>query len=144
MAEVNYLSVEDVIDLHGDILELTGSPESPLLHPDKLESAVARCRNVAYYEGADLIRQAVVLAVGISQNQPFMDGNKRAAFYAADMFLRINSVVYEGDPLEAARRLEEVAEADRGEQRDAATDRLEALIREHATIILRYGRISEE
>src|SRR4051794_2643041 len=98
------------------------SPSSPLLHPDKLESAVARPRNAAWYEEADLLRQAVILAVAISQSQAFLDGNKRAAFSAADVFLRINGQIYNGDSLEMAIRLESVAEATSGPLRDAEQD----------------------
>ena len=59
------------------------------------------------------VAQAVALAVGISQAQAFEDGNKRAAFAAADVFLRFNGLVFEGDDLEFARRLEEIADSDR-------------------------------
>ena len=98
-----------------------GSPHAPLLHPDKLESAIARPRNAAYYEGADLIQQAVILAVGISRSQAFIDGNKRAAFAAADIFLRINGRAFIGDPLEIAHRLESIAETVGREAQEAMT-----------------------
>jgi death on curing protein len=126
---IRYLSVEDVIALHDDILVRMNDPFAPLLHPDKLESAVARCHNVAWYEGADLIRQAVVLAVAISQSQAFLEGNKRAAFAAADVFLRINGLAFHGPPLDMAYRMEAIAEADRGAARDAQIDRFEEWLR---------------
>ena len=131
MNEVRYLSVEDVIALHDDILARMDFPASPLLDRPRLESAVTRCRNVAYYEGADLIRQSVILAVAISQSQAFTDGNKRVAFAAADVFLRINGLVYSGPPLELAVRLEAVAEVRSGATRDAKVAALEAWIRSH-------------
>jgi hypothetical protein len=42
--------------------------------------------------------------VGVSQAQAFLDGNKRAAFAIADVFLRINGLVYQGDPMARSRR----------------------------------------
>ena len=61
-----YLTLEDVIALHDETMERMGVPFSPLLHPDKLDSAIHRPQQLAHYEpGADFIAQAVVLAVGI-------------------------------------------------------------------------------
>ena len=111
--ETHYLSLADVVELHDGICEIMGSPPSPLIDPAKLDSALSRPRNAAYYEGADLVAQAVVLAVGISQAQAFLDGNKRAGFAAADVFLRFNGLAFSGDALEFARWLERVAEANK-------------------------------
>ncbi len=105
-----------------------GGKSAPLVHPDKHDSALNRPRNAAGCEGADLIRQAVLLAVGISQSQAFLDGNKRAAFAAIDIFLRINGHTYAGDSLSLARWIEQVAEAERA-RRDAMTDRFEEWLR---------------
>lgn len=105
-----YLTVAEVIELHRSILERMGSAPEPLRDEGLLESALMRARTAAYYEDADLIAQAVMMVVGISQNQPFVDGNKRAAFAVLDVFLRINGMVYMGEPLELARRIVRVAE----------------------------------
>jgi death on curing protein len=126
--ETRYLSAEDVVALHDDILDRMGSPFSPVLDNGKLDSAVARCRNAAHYEEADLIRQAVLLAVAISQSQAFLDGNKRAAYYAADVFLRINGQVYIGPPLEMALHLEAIAIA-QGDAREARVNHFERWLR---------------
>jgi death-on-curing protein len=85
----------------------------------------------SYYEQADFVRQAVLLAVGISQAQAFVDGNKRTAFAVMEVFLDLNGLEYSGDPLELARQLEAVAE--RGDSLDAATDRFEAWLRERVS-----------
>ena len=76
-----------------------GAPPCPLLHPGKLESAINRPRWAAHYEGANLVRQAVLLAVGISQAQAFEEGNKRAGFASADAFLRLNGSAFVGDSI---------------------------------------------
>ena len=108
-----------------------GDPPSPVRDRGELEAATVRCQNVAYYEGADLVRQAVVLAVAISQRQAFLDGNKRAAFAAFDVFLRTNGLVFRGPFLEIGKRLEAVAEARPGPGRDVAVARLETLVLTH-------------
>jgi len=79
------------------------------------------------YEDADLIRQAALLAVGISQAQAFLDGNKRTAFAVLDLFLRINAFKYSGEPLDLARQLELVAE--RVDSLAAATARFESWLK---------------
>ena len=52
----------------------------------------------AYYEGADIVRQAALLGVGISQAQAFLDGNKRTAYLALNTFLRMNGLAYQRRP----------------------------------------------
>jgi death on curing protein len=86
-----------------------------------------RPQMLAYYEQADIIRQAAVLAVGISQAQAFVDGNKRTAYVAMDAFLRLNGLAYVGRPLDLAKQLEAVAE--RVDDLASATDRFEAWLR---------------
>jgi death on curing protein len=102
---IRYLTVMDVEALHVFIMEKTGDPPSPLRDRGLLEAAVTRPQMAAHYEEADLIQQAAILAVGISQAQAFVQGNKRTAFIAADLFLRINGRIFNGDSLEMARRL---------------------------------------
>ncbi len=55
-----------------------------------LESALARPAAHAHYERADLASQAAVLAHGIAEGQPFLDGNKRVALVAMLTFLEVN------------------------------------------------------
>lgn len=129
MAEVVYLEVAEVIEIHQQFLEWTGTRSQGIRSQDELESAIAKPQMAAFYAQADLIRQATVLAVGISQNQPFVDGNKRTAFAVADIFLDTNGVRYNGDPIEFAKQLEAVAE--RTGSLDDATDAFEQWLREH-------------
>lgn len=94
-----------------------------------LESAVLRPQMAEHYEQADLIRQAALLAVGISQAQAFLDGNKRAAYQSLLVFLRVNGCTLDlsDGGLATAHQLELVAT--RPDSLDAATDRLEAWLR---------------
>lgn len=119
-----YLTVAEVVELHRSILERMGSRPEPLRDEGLLESALMRARTAAHYEEADLITQAVLMAVGISQNQPFVDGNKRAAFVVLDVFLRINGLVFQREPLALARQIERIAEyQDRRAEETAAFER---------------------
>src|ERR1044072_1297614 len=104
-SETRYLSLGEVIGLHEAVMRRMGSSPAPFRAGGEglLESAVMRPQMAAYYEGADLIRQAALLAVGISQAQAFLDGNKRTAFAATDAFLRVNGLSSPADTLEYAR-----------------------------------------
>lgn len=124
-----YLTVAKVTALHEVAMERTGSTYAPLRDEGLLESAIMRSRTAAFYEGADLVRQAALLAIGISQNQPFVDGNKRTAYVALLAFLRLNDHAFVGKPLELAHQLEGVAK--RTGSLEEATDKFEAWLRDH-------------
>lgn len=124
-----YLSVAAVIAIHDEIMERTGYIPAALRDEGLLESALMRVQTAAYYQGADLVQQAVLMAVGISQNQPFVHGNKRAAFAALDVLLRINGLQFSGDPLDLARQVERIAE--REDERSALSDEFAAWLRQH-------------
>jgi death-on-curing protein len=105
-----------------------GQPPAPLRDEGGLESALMRARMAGYYEGADLIRQAALIAVGVSQAQAFLDGNKRTAYATMDTFLRLNGgKVPRKHALDVARQLEAVAE--RPDSLSDTTDRFEAWLR---------------
>lgn len=56
-----------------------------------LESALARPVNVwSYDEGVDLAALAAEYGYGLGKNHAFIDGNKRSAFVAANVFLLLN------------------------------------------------------
>jgi death-on-curing family protein len=57
---------------------------------DALEGALGRPQSYAPYEEADMALQAAVLAHGIAETQPFIDGNKRTALIAMLTFLELN------------------------------------------------------
>lgn len=111
MPVIRHLSVVEVVALHAEIMERTGSAPMPLRDTGRLESAVHRTRMANLFGGEDdPVLLATLLAVGISQAQAFVEGNKRTAYIAADAFLRLNTLRYVGDPLEMSDRLTAVAE----------------------------------
>ncbi|TBU29952.1 hypothetical protein BD311DRAFT_755511 [Dichomitus squalens] len=62
---------------------------SQLVKPNELESALARPLNVAVYEpNRHAAYLAATLSFGIINGHPFLDGNKRTAFFLANEYLR--------------------------------------------------------
>lgn len=58
--------------------------------------------NVKHYEGEqDVVKLASVLASRIIKNHAFMDGNKRTALLAANVFLKINGKMLHDEALDA-------------------------------------------
>lgn len=132
---IRYLTPAEVIALHRRMMDGMGWAPAPLRSEALLESAVQRAQAAAWYGGADLAEQAAVLALGISQNQPFLDGNKRTALYSLLLFVELNGMRYGGDRYEIADQLIAIAERD-GTLEEATTafaawlrDRLEPIAR---------------
>jgi len=55
-----------------------------------LASALARPQQLAAYGEPDAAALAAAYGFGLARNHPFLDGNKRTAFVAAELFLRLN------------------------------------------------------
>ncbi|MED5617873.1 type II toxin-antitoxin system death-on-curing family toxin [Ideonella sp. BN130291] len=55
-----------------------------------LESALAKPRHLANYGNPDVAALAAAYGFGIARNHPFVDGNKRTAFVAVELFLELN------------------------------------------------------
>ncbi|MFG6462334.1 type II toxin-antitoxin system death-on-curing family toxin [Roseateles sp. DXS20W] len=56
------------------------------------ESAVMRPQNLAAYEQPDVFELAAAYAIGLAKNHPFVDGNKRTAYVAMELFLWLNGL----------------------------------------------------
>jgi death on curing protein len=54
------------------------------------ESALARPLHLAAYGDPDAADLAAAYGVGLARNHPFIDGNKRTAFVAVELFLALN------------------------------------------------------
>jgi death-on-curing protein len=87
-----FLSVEDVLSLHEDAIDAWGGTHG-IRDRGLLESAVGAAMNVALYDAAaDAYDVAAAYAYHVAQNQPFLDGNKRAGLGAAAAFLFVNGI----------------------------------------------------
>jgi death-on-curing protein len=83
-----YLSIVEVLAMHEDQIARYGGAAG-LRDPGQLEAALFRPQT-GYY--ADLIEEAAALWESLSQNHPFLDGNKRTAFAATYTFLALNGL----------------------------------------------------
>ena len=54
------------------------------------ESALARPENQVAFGAPDAADLAAAYGFGIARNHPFIDGNKRTAFVAVELFLELN------------------------------------------------------
>lgn len=91
MKEPVWLSRAQIEAFHEDQLRQHGGLEG-IRDENGLESAIARPLNVFLHEKCDLSDLAACYAHGIIKNHPFNDGNKRAAFASAAVFLDLNGV----------------------------------------------------
>ena len=84
----DYLTLAEIEVIHADQIEHYGGAPG-LRDPGQIEAALYRPQT-GYY--ADVIAEAAALWESLSQNHPFVDGNKRTALAAAYTFLAINRV----------------------------------------------------
>ena len=89
----DYLTVADVLAIHADQIERYGGSHG-LRDEGQLVAALFRPQT-GYY--ADLIAEAAALWESLSQNHPFVAGNKRTAFAAVYTFLAINGIEITAD-----------------------------------------------
>lgn len=83
---VQFLSLDEVLTIHAAVVERFGGPAG-VRDPGLVESALFRPQT-GYYK--DLVEMAAALFESLLMNHPFVDGNKRVAFFATDVFLRLN------------------------------------------------------
>lgn len=83
---IQYLSLDEVLTVHERLIQHFGGPPG-IRDLGLLESALFRPRT-GYYQ--DIAEMAAALFESLIMNHPFVDGNKRVAFFATDVFLRLN------------------------------------------------------
>jgi death-on-curing protein len=83
---VQFLSLDEVLAIHDRLIEKFGGGTGIRDH-GLLESALYRPQS-GYYESLE--EMATALFESLVLNHPFVDGNKRVAFFSTDVFLRLN------------------------------------------------------
>lgn len=83
---VKHLSLDEALAIHAQVVERFGGTGG-VRDPGLLESALYRPRT-GYY--ADVAEMAAALFESLLLNHPVVDGNRRVAFFATDVFLRLN------------------------------------------------------
>jgi death-on-curing protein len=93
MKKVIFLTLAEVIEIHADQIDHYGG-RGGIRDINLLSSAVAV--PYATFSGEflhrDIFEMAAAYAFHVSQNHPFVDGNKRTALASALVFLEINGV----------------------------------------------------
>lgn len=116
MTEPRWITKRGLFLLHEESLVLFGGLAG-MRDDGVLESALARPRNLFAYENVtDFARLASAFAFGITKDHPFIDGNKRAAFAAATLFLAKNGVDLTAPQPEAYAAMMELAGGDMSEE----------------------------
>jgi len=92
-----YLTVAEIVEINAEMVRQFGGIHA-LRDSGLLQSAAARPQS-GYY--TDVIEEAAALFESLSQNHPFVDGNKRTAFTATAVFLMLNGYSLRFDDLEA-------------------------------------------
>jgi death on curing protein len=116
-------TVQEVLMAHARLIELFGGAHG-VRDLAALKSALGRVRS-GYY--VDVIEQAAALLESLSQNHPFLDGNKRTAITVTAAFLSTNGYDIEFDDLEAYEFLMALYETN-----DFRFSRLLPWLRQHA------------
>ncbi len=77
---------DEALTLHEELMHRFGGTDG-LRDAGLLDSALYRPQS-GYYK--DLVQMAAALMESLLINHPFLDGNKRMAFFLTDIFLRLN------------------------------------------------------
>lgn len=97
MSEPRWLTRRMIEAFHTDQLQ-QHQGRAGIRDENLLESALARPVNRWHHGDPDLLVLAATYGYGLASNHPFFDGNKRVAFVAMAVFLRMN-----GDRLTASQ-----------------------------------------
>lgn len=91
MGEPIWISLDLIMAIHERQLAEHGGGRG-VRDQGMLESALARPEQTFAYGGVgmDVVELAAAYAFGLSRNHPFVDGNKRTAAVACEVFLELN------------------------------------------------------
>ena len=102
----DYLTVADVLGMHIALISRYGGAPG-VRDPGSLEAALFRPQT-GYY--GDVVAEAAAMMESLAINHPFVDGNERIAFAAADVFLRVNGWRLKRAPMEIFAEMIEMLE----------------------------------
>lgn len=85
-----YLTYAEAVVEHIELMRRLGEARYGVFDRTLIESALARPRQAAAYDQADLPSQAATLCFGLIKNHPWDGGNKRTATHLTDHFLKLN------------------------------------------------------
>ncbi len=86
-------SLDEVLEMHEALIDTFGGAHG-IRDLGELDSAILRPQ-MGYY--SSLMEDAAALTESLSNNYPFIHGNKRVAFFATDDFLQMNDFYIDCD-----------------------------------------------
>ncbi len=95
----DYPTLDEMLALHVRLIDTFGGAHG-VLDVGALESARMRPQ-IGYYDG--ILEEAAAMMESLAINHPFIDGNKRVAFFATEGFLLANGYRIDCDDVEAYR-----------------------------------------
>ena len=95
----SFSTLPEVLAIHEELIREFGG-SGGLRDLGALDAALMRPQ-MGYY--SSLIEEAAALMESLANNHPFIDGNKRVAFFVTDTFLRMNGrrIVCDGEATNA-------------------------------------------
>jgi death-on-curing protein len=101
---MKYLTKERILRIHRSMVELTGEPED-VLNESSLELSVEAPRRVVFGTEiyGSLPEKAAALMHELCKLHAFLAANKRTAFAATDVFMRLNGWRLESDVSQAVK-----------------------------------------
>jgi death on curing protein len=123
---IQFPSLEEALELQRLVIEKFGGA-SGIRDMGSLQSALYRPQT-GYYE--DVIQMAAALMESLLINHPFVDGNKRVAFFLTDIFLRMNGWAIDVKPTAGQKIILKLIE-----QSENRFEKLEAWLRKQVMSI---------
>ena len=108
MRQWKWVDKQLLVILHDESLALHGGV-SGIRDDGLLDSALNRAVNLTLYAEPDFAELAAAYGVGLAKNHAFVDGNKRVAFLAVGLFLRLNGYKLKSTQVDATLTMQAVA-----------------------------------
>lgn len=126
MQTPEFLEIADILDIHQILIEQFGGM-SGIRDKGLLESALSQPQATFFGEllHPTIHEQAAAYLYHIAKNHPFLDGNKRTAYGAMEVFLRLNGYNLNLSDEEAYNMVMQVA------QSEMTKEELSSLLEKH-------------
>jgi death-on-curing protein len=120
MSDFRFLDRDIILAIHEEQLAQHGGKVG-IRDEGLLESALSRPVNRAGYDAeADVATLATGYAFGLAKNHPFLDGNKRTAYVAMELFLADNGFALNASDEDALLTMLRLAAGEMSEEDYAA------------------------
>lgn len=108
MEEPTWITEKIVLAIHEDRLAQHGGSLG-IRDENLLGASLARPKHLFAYSNPDIFDLAAAYGYEITNNHPFIDGNKRTAFMIIYTFLGLNNYWLEVDEIEVVLKMEALA-----------------------------------